>query len=187
MTDDRKEFYNKYDGFEQISYNCTKYLLNNNELIWKLLKYSDNNAWRDDIDHPNLTSEEKGYLINDGSPDPDHERFRVFFDVGQDDSWTGEACILRITPIELIPKNYIYGNVAIAFEVYCHYKMNTLSNYSTRLNTIVQQLISSFNGQEIGLLGRLYFDAKASARCRMSISGQVPFKGNAIIMCNWMA
>lgn len=187
MTDDIKAIYNKFDEFPQISYNCTKYLMANNELIWKLLKYSDKDAWKSDSGHPNLTTAEKGYLINDGSPDPDHERFRIFFDVGQDDSWTNEACVLRITPVELIPKNHVYGNVALAFEVYCHYKMNQLSNYATRLNTITQQIIEVFNGQEVGMLGRLYFDARASSRCRMSVAGQIPFKGNVIIMCNWMA
>ena len=186
MVDERKEIYNKYEDLPMLSYNCIQYLMNNNDLVWKLLKYADENAWKNDSVHPNLTLEQKGELINNGSPDPDHEKFRVFMDVGQDDAWTNEACILRVTPIELIPKNHIYGVVVMGFEIYSHYKINQLSNYTTRLNTIVQQIIEVFNGQEVGGLGRLFFDATASSRCRMSISGQIPFKGNAVVMANWV-
>jgi hypothetical protein len=187
MTDDRKSVYNKYEELPNLSYSCLKYLLDNNELIWKLLKYTDKDAYKNDSAHPNLTKQQKTQLINDGTPDPDNSKFRVFMDFGQDDAWTIQACILRITPIEIIPVNHIYGNVAMVFETYSHYQINQLSNYTTRINTITQQLLEMFNGQEIGGLGRLYFDAKTSSRCRMSVAGQIPFKGNAIVLCNWMA
>lgn len=184
MTDTRKEEYNKYEDFPMLAYNCVSYMMDNNELIWKLLKYADKDAWKSDASHPNLTKAEKGALIYDGSAD--ETNYRIFFDVGQDNAWTNQACVLRITPIELNPKNYIYGNVSMGFEVYSHYKINHLSKYTTRLNLMVQQIIELFNGSEIGGLGRLYFDARATSRCRMSIAGQIPFKGNAVVMCNWV-
>jgi hypothetical protein len=185
MTDNRKEVYNKYTELPNLSYNCIKYLMDNNDTVWKLLKYNDNNAWKNDSDHPNLTKAEKGALIYDGSPA--ETDFRVFSDVGSDEPWTIQACILRITPIELVPTNYIYGQVSMLFECYVNYKINALSNYSTRLNMVTQQLLEVFNGQEIGGLGRLFFDSRASSRCRMTIGGKIPFKGNALILTNWMA
>jgi hypothetical protein len=181
---DEEGVYNIYEDFPLISYNITKKLMEDNELIWKLLKYTDKDAWRED--HANLTMAEKAWLINDGTPDENHERFRVFFDIGQDDSWKNEACVLRITPSDLYPTNHIVGNVVMAFEVLCHYNINTLSNYMTRLNLITQQLLETFNGKEVGGLGRLYFDSRASARCRMFIDGQIPFKENIIVMANWI-
>ncbi len=184
--EDRKETYNKYSEFPDISYNITKYLMNNNELIWKLLKYNDKDAWKNDSAHPNLTTAQKGALINDGTPDPDHSKFRVFFDVGQDDAWVSEATILRITPSDLIPVNYVTGKITVALECYAHYKINTLSSYRTRVNTIAQQLIETLNGQEVGGLGVLHFDARASNRCKMSVVGQIPFKGMVILMSNWV-
>jgi hypothetical protein len=187
MTDSTKEQYNKFTELPNLSYNCIKYLMDSNDLIWKLLKYDDKDAWKNDTSHPNLTKVQKGALINNGSPDPDNAIFRVFMDVGLENAWTNQACILRITPVELTPKNHIYGNVSMGFEIYCNSKSNQLSNYTTRLNVITQQLIEVFNGSEIGGLGRLYFDARASIKCRMTIGGTIPFKGNFITMCNWMA
>jgi hypothetical protein len=184
MTDET--VYNTYPEFPDLSYNITKKLMTDNELIWKLLKYTDNDAWKDDTDHPNLTMAEKGALINDGSPDDDHSKFRIYFDVGQDSSWDVQACFLRIVPTDLYPANHIVGNVVVAFETVCHNQINALSNYTTRLNLVTQQLLETFNGKEIGGLGRLYFDARASNRCKMMIDGQIPFKENVLIMCNWI-
>jgi hypothetical protein len=183
MTD---EIYNIYENFPDISYNITKKLMEENELIWKLLKYTDRDAWKNDVSHPDLTTAEKGLLINDGSPDDNHEKFRVYFDIGQDSSWDVQACFLRICPSDLFPANQVTGNVVVGFEIACHYQINTLSNYTTRLNTITQQLIATLNEQEVGGLGRLYFNARASSRCKMFIDGQIPFKENVIVMCNWI-
>ena len=186
MTIDiKKQSYNTYDFFPAISHNCLSYLMDENELVWKLLKYNDKDAWKDDTDHPNLSKAEKGALIYDGSPDDTN--FRVFMDFGNDNVWTEQVCLLRISPTELIPKNHVYGNICIAFEVHCHYKINTLSNYQTRANIITQQIIDVFNGAEIGGLGRLFFDFKISYKSRMSIGGMTPFKTNYLIMTNWLA
>jgi hypothetical protein len=69
-------------------------------------------------------------------------------------------------------------------EVYSHYKINMLNNYTTRIDTIIQQLIEVFNGAEISGLGRMYFDAKANPRSRASIIGQIPMKGKILTICN---
>jgi hypothetical protein len=187
MVDERKEIYNKYEEFPDLTYNCIDYLLKNNDTIWKLLKYTDNNAYKNDAAHPNLTTAQKGYLINDGTPDPEYDRFRVFLDVGQDNTITKEMCILRIEPVKLVPKNHIYGSVAMAFEVYAHAKINTMSNYKSRIDVITQQLIATFNGQEIGGLGRLAFDARMSSLCSTTITGQIPMKGKCTVLTNWIA
>jgi hypothetical protein len=183
-TDPIQEVYNKYTDLPLFSYNCIKYLMDNNELIWKLLNYTDKNAYKNDSNHPNLTKAQKGALIYDGSTD--ETPYRVFLDVGQDDAISSEICIIRISPVELVPTNHIYGNVAMAFEILCHNKINTLSNYSTRVVTISQQLLEVFNGADISGLGRLYFDRRASAKCRVTASGQIPFKGSVIVLCNWI-
>jgi hypothetical protein len=183
-TDQVKEVYNKYTDLPSFSYKCIKYLLNNNDMIWKLLYYTDKDAYKNDSTHPNLTKTQKGNLIYDGSPD--QTPYRVFLDVGQDDSWSSETCILRVSPSELIPTNYIYGYVSMAFQVLAHSKINTLSNYTTRVISITQQLIESLNGENIDGIGRIYFDNRASRACKMNISGQTPFKGAATIFCNWI-
>jgi hypothetical protein len=183
-TDIRKEIYNRFDGIQNISYECISYLINdaNSELLWKLLKYEDPDAWKNDIDHPNLTKIEKGELIYQGQTN--QTDFRVFMDTGAELPWTHQATILRIYPLDITPSNHIVGNVCVGFEVYSHYEINHLSNYQTRIDTIIQLLLSAFNGQEIGLLGRLYFD---KGKSKVTSFGQIPYRGKFIIMCNWIA
>ena len=174
-----KQSYNKFTEFPTISYNVIKYLMNNNEMIWKLLNYNVANAYQES----NLTLSQKAGLIFDGlGKETD---FRVFQYLGQDDSWTIESCSIRVCPIELVPANYVYGNISLGFEIYCHGKINTLSNYTTRLDTITQQLIETLNGQEVGGIGRLYFDSRASSRCRAQTMGSIPYRGTGLIFCNW--
>jgi hypothetical protein len=188
MTDEEmiKEGYNKFSDYPLFAYHCMSYLIDNtnSELLWKLLYYNDNNAWKNDSSHPNLTKIQKGELIYDGSPD--ETKYRAFLDFGMDNPWDIEACQIRISPVTLNPQNYVIGNILMGFEVYCHFKINTLSNYQTRIDTITQLLISAFNGQNIDGIGKLYFDARANRACNTTIIGQIPFKGKRTIMCNWI-
>lgn len=180
MENDRKIEYNKFSYLPELSYNCIKYLMGNDEMIWKLLKYSSPDAWN----KPDLTTSEKAALIYDGSEDS--TKFRVFLDVGQDDSWVKEACLLRISPLEISPTNYIYGQIIMSFEIYSHYKINHLSNYATRLDMATQRIIEIFNGSEVGGMGRLYFDKGASQYTKVRTIGSVPMKGKLVLMCNYM-
>jgi len=176
-----KESYNKFTDYPLLSYNCITYLIENEDTLWKLLAYNDADAWNG----TDLTKTEKRNLVYRGQPE--ETQYRVFMDVGQDISWTEQACILRISPLEITPTNHIYGNVVMGFEVYSHYRINHLSNYQTRIDMCIQRLIEAFNGQDIGGLGRLYFDARAYSRSKVATIGQIPFKGKGLIMCNWMA
>ena len=179
-----KDMYNKFTDLPTLSYNCIAYLIENNEIIWHLLKYNDRDCWKTDATHPDLTKAEKGALIYAGQSDDTN--YRIFQDVGYDSAWNQQCCFLRITPIELFPINHIIGKVTIGFEIYAHYKINTLSNYQTRLNMMSQQIIETFNGAEILGMGRLFFDARTSSRCKMQIIGSIPYKGNAVFMTNYI-
>lgn len=170
--------YNMFTELPNLSYNCISYLKDNDEYIWKLLKYNNPDAWKE----PNLTEAEKIALIYNGQDD--ETKYRIFSDVAADNSWTIEACILRISPITILPTNYVYGYVSMGFEIYSHYKINQMSNYQTRIESMAQRIIQVFNGAEIGGLGRLYFDYRASTLCKSVIIGSIPFKGRAITMCN---
>ena len=175
--DTRQEEYNKFGNFANISFLCIEYLMDNDEEIWKLLKYNNPDSWRG----ANLTKAEKAALVYDGSPN--ETDYRIFLDLAQDNSWTIEACILRISPTLAVPVNYVWGVMCVGFEVFCHYKTNTLSNYTTKIDSVSQRLIEVFNGAEIPTLGRLYFDYKASNNSRLLTIGSIPFKGRALVMC----
>lgn len=177
---DFKSAYNKYVGFDEIAYNCVTYLMSNNELIWKLLKYNEPDAWR----KTDLTQEEKGLLIANGKYE-DETHYRLFLDAGQPDSWTIETTILRIYPYDIYPQNHVVGTINVMMEVYSHWKINHLSNYKTRVDVITQQLIETFNGVGgIVGIGNLFFDRAGSQNNRVYPSGQIPFKGKAILFGN---
>lgn len=175
--DPRQQNYNKFSNFDGISYECIRYLMKNDEEIWKLLYYNDADCWN----KTNLTESQKAGIIYDGTPD--ETSFRVFMDPGQDNSWTIQACVLRVTPILATPDNYVFGTMCVGFEVYSHYKINHTSAYKTRLDMITQRIIEVFNGAEIPNLGRLFFDRKASPYCKILTIGSIPYKGRAIYLC----
>ena len=179
--DVRKQSYNKFTQLQNLSYNCISYLIEKEELLWKLLKYNDPDCWN----KADLTKEEKGSLIYNGSPE--ETKYRVFMDIGADNSWLVEACILRVSPLNIIPNNYIYGNVSMSFEIYTHYKINQLSNYTTRIDSATQRIIETMNGAEVEGLGRLYFDRRASGNARSIAIGSIPYKGRATILCNYLS
>lgn len=170
--------YAQYNDFNQFSYKCIKYLIENNESIWKLLKYNTADAW----DKPNLTSEEKGRLIYAGQDNTSLSR--VFLDNGQPDVWTDEVCIIRICPYSIFPENRTIGTISIYFEVYSHYKINHLSNYTTRVDTIAMDFLKVFNGINIAGIGKLFFDRMGSESTRLENGGQIPFRGKWILLSN---
>jgi hypothetical protein len=175
----RDDSYNSYDNFADYSYSLVKYLMDHDEMIWKLLKYSTPTAWNES----DLTKAQKGALIYDGSDDA--SLFRVFLDMGQPDVNTTENCILRISPHSIFPENRVVGTCNFIFETYANYKVNHLSNYKTRLDMIMQRLLATFNGATIeGMLGKMYFDRMGSEAIRAEWAGQIPYKGRWVIMSN---
>ncbi len=177
-----KTGYNKYSRIDEFSYECIKHLMLNSEITWKLLKYPTRDAYRE----ADLTQDQKAELIYSGQDDS--SLYHVFMDGGSPDVVTREDCVLRIVPFAIYPENKVVGTLTMSFEVYSHYKINTLSNYKTRVDTITGEILKIFNGEflEIGI-GRLYFDRLASQSNRMSLSGQLPFKGKQIFMSNKVA
>jgi hypothetical protein len=167
--------YNDFTNYAKFSYNCITYLLNNNELVWKLLKHTEPNAWN----LPNLTYAEKAALIYAGQEDA--SKYHVFLDIKQPDVFTLETSLIRIAPYYAIGHNRTVGLVEMSMEVFSHNKINHMSNYQTRVDTIVGELLALFNGADIGGLGLLNFDKLADQNARMINAGQIPFGGKQII------
>ena len=170
--------YAQYEDFDILAYTCVKYLMDNDEVVWKLLKYETTDAWN----KPDLTPAEKASLIYNG--DDDTAKFRVFLDIGQPDVLTGEVCQIRISPYTILPENRVVGTMSIMFEVYSNYKINHLNNYRTRIDMIAKRFLQVFNGATIGGIGRLHFDRLATESARLENAGQLPFKGRWVIMSN---
>ena len=174
--------YSSYEGWDEYPLRCLTYLIEHNESIWKILKYNLPNAWDND-GIPNLTHAEKAALIYAG--DGQIQNYSVFLDIGQDEVFTQQKTVLRISNYSLVPDNRTVGTATLIFEVYSHYQINQMSNQRTRTDMIIQQLLQTFNGKEIGLgLGKLFFDKSAVAANRAEVGGQIPYRGKWMLMSN---
>lgn len=170
---------NIFQQMPNIPQNCCYKLINENEIVWKLLKYNTNDAWK----MPNLTRDEKISLIYPGTPEYE-EDYNVYYDTAQDDVYTKVMTMLRIVVYEVIPDNSVYGDILMGFEIFSHYKTNTMSNGTTKVDVITQQLIQVFNGQFVEGVGTMIFNKKRSARCRAFESGLKPYKGKILLFAN---
>lgn len=171
--------YNNFNLFPQLSYNIVSELMDNEdaEIIWKILKDTSRDAWNID----NLTRAEKRALIYDGSENQETE-FSVFFDSGMDDSIDLQKVFLRIYPYFCVPDTDYHGIVDVAFEVISHYKINTMSNYTTRIDSVIGALIKSLNGTDIGGLGVMFFNQSRARMDKLQNFNQPPYKGKILIM-----
>jgi hypothetical protein len=173
--------YNDFQQFSRLSYTCIKYMMENNELIWKLLKYTSPDAWN----KPNLTQEEKGALVYAGQQDS--SKFNVFMDGKQPDVLVDECTLVRIMPNYALGMNRTIGVIEVSMEVFSHYKINHLSNYSTRIDTIAGELLALFNGSDVGALGLMAIDRMIDQSSRLFQAGQIPFGGKQIIFATYSA
>jgi hypothetical protein len=167
--------YNNNELLPLISYKCIAYLLDNNELIWKLLKDKTADAWK----IPNLTKQEKKKLIFNGQGDMND--YNVFMDDFNDDVINTETTILRIFPMHTIPGNHLIFSEDIGMSVYTHTNCNHLSNYETRVDRIIQQLTETFSNADINGLGTLVYSKERSNACQTTIIGRIPYKGKLIV------
>lgn len=173
--------YNDFQNFNQISYNCIKLLMNENELVWKLLKYKSPDAWN----KPDLTQEEKSELIYSGQQDS--SKFNVFMDSKQPDVLVDETTLLRIMPYYAYGYNRTIGVIHVSMEIFSHYKINHLSNYTTRIDTIAGELLALFNGSHIGTLGYMGISKIIDQSSRLFQAGQIPFGGKQIVFATYSA
>lgn len=173
-----EEPYAKYREMPKLAYRIIEYLVENEkaEDLWKLLKYDEPDAWN----KPNLTTEEKVALIYPGGEH--QEDYHIFMDFTMDDSVYKESTYLRIYPLNIVPKNRTVAVCSINFEVFTHSKINHLSNYTTRIDSMVQILLDVLNGAEISNMGCLFFDASRSQNNEVVSIGMKPYKGKMITM-----
>lgn len=173
--------YGDFAVFSNISYNCIKLLMDENELVWKILKYSDPDAYK----KADLTQEEKGQLIYAGQQDS--SQYHVFMDGKQPDVLMNEVSLLRIMPQTARGLGRTIGLISVSMSVFSHYKINHMSNYKTRIDTIVGELISVFNGSNVGGLGFLVFDGLLDTSSKLFEAGQIPFGGKTVVFSTFTA
>ena len=144
--------YNKFAGFSNLSYNIITHLISNDEVIWRLLKNSTNDA----LTKPNLSIAEKRALIYKGQSDS--TPYRVFTSMFIDDAFQAEQTQIRVYTGRVNPENYVTAVVDFVVDVICHNKIAILSNAANRLDVMFEHVMNALNGRDIESLGRLYFN-----------------------------
>jgi hypothetical protein len=169
--------YNQYENLYQLPHNIVTYLFQNDD-IWKLLYYSQIDA----LKQPPLTNQQKRNLIYNGQINS--ENYRCFFMPFTDDSFDKQHAQIRVYPVTIMPTNRILGDVSFAIEILSHVKINTLDNYSTRILYLLQQIIKTLNGKDIGSVGNIAFDRKGSGydSARLNIYNNKNYLGYTLIM-----
>ena len=111
---------NKHKALRYISNNIVEKLVNDNEIIWKLLKYQDPDA----LNKENLTTQEKRDLIYKGWHYRDNELVldemndkAVFRQPWIDDADTKQSTMLRIYLSSLLPNNKLWHCIRLKLSV----------------------------------------------------------------------
>jgi len=171
--------YNTFENLPLLQYRIVSYLQQNNENIWKVLKYNSNDC----LSKPNLSQSEKGDLIYQG--EPISSGYRCFTDSFQDDAFTDECSIIRIFPDLIVPKNRTVSDILFKIEMLSHVKIQFLLGYMNRNVYLLQQILKTLNGiDKIDGLGRLVFDQKdnRSDRANLNISNNRNYSGFSLYM-----
>lgn len=164
--------YNKYTSLRYIPDAIINRLFEN-EIIWKLLKYPDTDA----LLKNNLTLEEKQNLIYKGSVWDgsrwvldDATQRGVFRQPFLDDANDVAQTMIRIYLSSILPNNRVASTSYYTIELITHMKciqiMSDLGEeegqksvtYENRLEVLLQQVLETLNGAEVGSVGRLFFD-----------------------------
>lgn len=131
-----------------------KYLALEDEIIWKLLKYSDYDA----LSQPNLTFSEKMDLIwKNGDPQED---YGVFFTNLIEDAIPESKFILKVYNFYIQPKELYSGVVIYCLEALYGGKMS-LVDYNgipiSRGDLFINRVLSVLNGADVNGVGKMTF------------------------------
>lgn len=160
--------YNSLSRLPTVPYNILTYLAQNDEIIWKLLKYNDYEA----LSKPDLTFEEKLELIWRDGP---QEEYGIFLTNLIEDAIAESKCILKCYQYYIHASALYNSTVVYAFDFLYGGKM-ALVNYNgipvSRGDLFINRLLTVLNGVEVGGIGKLtFFDDMSRYDLARSIIG----------------
>lgn len=156
-------YFNQLDLINNIPNQIALKLFENDNLF-KLLKYDSPDA----LNRP-ITIEDKILLMNqDGSFEDIKENTRIWYDPFpiNDQTIEDQRTELRIYEQEFIPDNNVLTKAIISFEIIVSNKLSRLDDGARRRNRVLQEIIQTLNGKQVGGIGLLFFDSRNSF-CRM--------------------
>ena len=162
--------YNQHTALRFISEKIIYHLIENNEIIWKLLKYDTDDA----LSKADLTRQEKIALIYKGM-DMKTDGFKVFRQPYVDDAELTDTSMIRVFVSNIIPSNRVVSDLGVTVECLVHNKNIMIKSdlpditYENRLELLLQQVIECLNGAEISGTGKLFFDMEGNYLTKATI------------------
>ena len=173
--------YNKYISMPYIPYRIIEYLANNNENLWKILKYNTYDCLSED----DLTFEEKMELV--WSHEANQEDYKIFLTALVENMIPVSGTIIKIYKEMTLPRNHI--NAVAGYEIDILYGGKiALVEYNgipcNRGDVCEAEILSTLNGVEVDGVGKLEFSMKklGSSRSSLNIGDNKSFTGTSLIM-----
>ncbi len=146
--------YNSLTALPFIPYKIMEYLANNDEIIWKMLKYNSYDA----LSKPNLTFEEKMELVwKNGDP---QDKYSVFLTNLVEDAIPKSRCIFKNYQYYIHAKELYTSTVVYSFDFLYGGKM-ALVEYNkipvSRGDLFINRILTVLNGAYVGGIGKLTF------------------------------
>ena len=173
--------YNNYKAMPYIPYRIIEYLANNNENLWKILKYNTYDCLSED----DLTFEEKMELV--WSHEANQEDYNIFLTALVENMIPVSGTIIKIYKEMTLPRNHI--NAVAGYEIDILYGGKiALVEYNgipcNRGDVCEAEILSTLNGVEVDGVGKLEFSMKklGSSRSSLNIGDNKSFTGTSLLM-----
>lgn len=177
--------YNSLAALPSASYNIITYLAQNNENIWKMLKYNSYDA----LSQPNLSMKEKLDLLWKTGPQEDYS---VFLTNLIEDAICESKCVLKIYQYYIHANPSIYvATPVFAFDFLYGGQMSLVDRNGIPVNRgdlFVHEVLKTLNGVYIGGVGKLLLsdDLSRYSAGRAVIGNSKTFTGVVLYLSTQM-
>ena len=173
--------YNDYKFMPYIPYRILEYLANNNENLWKILRYDT----YDCLSQPDLSFEEKMKLI--WSHEGNQEDYRIFITALVENLIPTSTTMLRIYKDVTIPQTHINAIAGYEFDILYGGKISMVEYNGIPCNrgdVCEAEILSTLNGVEVGGVGKLEFSKRklGASRSALNIGDNKNFTGTSLLL-----
>jgi hypothetical protein len=173
--------YNRFNQLPYVPYQIISYLAEQNDRIFKLLKYNDIDA----LNKPNLTMEQKRQLIWDGQDDM--ENYNIFLTNVQPNEEIKNRTIMKVYRYNMEPDNQVSAIACYRFDILFGSKIPLVTYNGITCNrgdVIEMEIMRSLNGEDVAGVGFLQYNNQLTTLCssQVGIGNNYTFTGLTIVM-----
>jgi hypothetical protein len=174
--------FNNFSDMPQIPYKILIHLIQNNENIFKLLKYNTSDA----LSKPNLTVAEKMALLYiDGEKE---NEYNIFLKPLIGDEIIKGCSQLRLYKATMQPTDHLTALLNYEFDIICGERIGLVYDENdipcTRIDLIEKELLNELNGLDAFGVGYFQFNKELSRACseQLRLSNSKTFYGSSLIL-----